>query len=228
MPSRCLAAGTKVEEPASNRVRSDDGRIDDKLKNHVDTASIQKDDAGKDTDAKELSKDSKRCGNCCTNVEHGEVNKTKLAQTKTVTAIKTCTLGVNGDEIGVSASVSSNSSAKTNSSSMRSNLRVVYYQNRFIAIPLTGTPVVLQPTQADNDSAEKEQTATNRTTYVMLRIIECLQDKDDRPVAPVRTKQVGTVNGLVKFLNTCFIITGIVLFSGVIVTITYTSVSKWL
>jgi len=174
------------------------------------------------------------------------------------------------------------SSVKTGGSSMvKSAFKVIYYQNRFISVPIGNRvgssseigvpPMVVQcgvggisPAVEDrksmikehpspvnqcdtqtrvglvsvkgggNTNNKKKRKSSSRIVYCLQRVVECLQDKDRTSVKHRRAVNnvevplaASHTTRLVKFLNICFMTTGLVLFFGVVLAITYTSVKKY-
>lgn len=180
---------------------------------------------------------------------------------------------------GNSASLSSNSSALTSASSGRTQMKVIYYQNRFIAIPIPSAPNQRQPSDTDNRNDDvtsgsvnpladgnadvigahfasqqpchphhhphhhhnhptsdrtgvstQEAFQVDRKSYLMLRFIELLHDKDrqSKRTKTSKNRRSRATLALVKCLNLFFLAMGILLFVGVLIAIAFSSVMQWL
>lgn len=180
---------------------------------------------------------------------------------------------------GNSASLSSNSSALTSASSGRTQMKVIYYQNRFIAIPIPAAPNARRTSDvtdnknddvtsgsvnplADGDAddmigaqfasqsyhphhhplhhncptierrgtSREEDFQMDRKSYLVLRFIECLHDKDQQLKRTKTSKKHRSKStlALVKCLNLFFLAMGILLFVGVLIAIAFSSVMQWL
>ena len=127
-------------------------------------------------------------------------------------------------------------------------MKVIYYQNRFIAIPVlqrhedpcfaceakASAEAYSKNVEGNGERIRRERgwtvETTSKPTYILLKLIELLHDEDKtsgkRKKKPDASNRSPVVNCITKFLNLFFLTTGILLFGGVLVAITYTSIVK--